>query len=75
MRYLSLFKLLGKHYIISIEKKEGLCMSDKEMLLILERENRKLKEDNEPLQQIVLQMKSTLNSLIGHYITKSNAEL
>lgn len=75
MRYLSLFKLLGKHYIISIEKKEGLCMSDKEMLLILERENRKLKEDNETLQQIVLQMKSTLNRLIGHYITKSNAEL
>ena len=75
MRYLSLFKLLGKHYIIIIEKKEGLCMSDKEMLLILERENRKLKEDNETLQQIVLQMKSTLNRLIGHYITKSNAEL
>ena len=50
-------------------------MSDKEMLLILERENRKLKEDNETLQQIVLQMKATLNGLIGHYITKSNAEL
>ena len=74
MRYLSLFKFPGKHYIISIEKKEGLCMSDKEMLLILERENRKLKEDNETLQQIVLQMRSTINRLIGQYITKSNAE-
>ncbi len=49
-------------------------MSDKEMLLILERENRKLKEDNETLQQIVLQMRSTINRLIGQYITKSNAE-
>ena len=42
-------------------------MSDKEMLLILERENRKLKEDNETWQHIVLQMKSTLNRLFPHY--------
>ena len=49
-------------------------MSDKEMLQILERENRRLKEDNETLQRIVIQMKATLNRLIGQYITKPGAE-
>lgn len=34
----------------------------------LEEENRKLKEDNEMLLNIVVQMKVTLNRLVSHYI-------
>ena len=34
----------------------------------LEEENRKLKEDNEMLLSIVVQMKVTLNRLVSHYI-------
>lgn len=34
----------------------------------LEEENRKLKEDNEMLLNIVVRMKVTLNRLVSHYI-------
>ncbi len=49
-------------------------MSDKEMLLILERENQRLKQDNEMLQKTIVQMRSTLNRLIARYITESRTE-
>ena len=36
----------------------------------LEEENRKLKEDNEMLLNIVVQMKVTLNRLVIRYVTE-----
>jgi len=36
----------------------------------LEEENRKLKEDNEMLLNIVVQMKVTLNRLVNRYVTE-----
>lgn len=36
----------------------------------LEDENRKLKEDNEMLLNIVVQMKVTLNRLVNRYVTE-----
>lgn len=40
----------------------------KEELEKLEQENRKLKEDNEMLLNIVVQMKVTLNRLVNRYV-------
>lgn len=39
-----------------------------EMVKQLEEENRKLKEDNEMLLNIVVQMKVTLNRLVSRYV-------
>lgn len=36
----------------------------------MEDENRKLKEDNEMLLNIVVQMKVTLNRLVNRYVTE-----
>ena len=36
----------------------------------LEEENQKLKEDNEMLLNIVVQMKVTLNRLVNRYVTE-----
>ena len=36
----------------------------------LEAENQKLKEDNEMLRNIVVQMKVTLNRLVNRYVTE-----
>lgn len=41
-----------------------------EELKRLEDENRKLKEDNEMLLNIVVQMKVTLNRLVNRYVTE-----
>lgn len=40
----------------------------KEEMEKLEQENRKLKEDNEMLLNIVVQMKVTLNRLVNRYV-------
>ena len=46
-------------------------MSENERVAALERENVKLKEDNEMLLDIIVQMKGTLNRLINRYIIDS----
>lgn len=46
-------------------------MSDRERLMALELENRKLKRDVEVLEQIIAQMRLTINRLITHYVTKA----
>ncbi|MCI8960173.1 MAG: hypothetical protein HFG62_13790 [Lachnospiraceae bacterium] len=38
----------------------------------LEAENQKLKEDNEMLLSIVVQMKVTLNRLVNRYVTEQS---
>lgn len=43
-------------------------MNENERVAALERENVKLKEDNEMLLDIIVQMKGTLNRLINRYI-------
>ncbi len=44
--------------------------SQKEKILRLEEENRKLREDNEMLLNIMVQMKVTLNRLVNRYVTE-----
>lgn len=44
----------------------------KEELERLTEENRKLKEDNEMLLNIVVQMKVTLNRLVNRYVTSED---
>lgn len=44
----------------------------KEELQWLTEENRKLKEDNEMLLNIVVQMKVTLNRLVNRYVTNED---
>ena len=44
-------------------------MSEKELTLMLERENEKLRRDNEMLKKIIDQMRVTLNRLIIQYVT------
>lgn len=46
-------------------------MGAEERIAALEQENRRLKEDNEKLLNIIAQMKVTLNRLVSHYITES----
>lgn len=46
-------------------------MSIEERIAALEKENRKLKDDNDKLLMIIAQMKTTLNRLIGYYLTES----
>ena len=41
-----------------------------EMVEQLQEENRRLKEDNEMLLNIVVQMRVTLNRLVNRYITE-----
>lgn len=46
-------------------------MSSEEQITALVRENRKLREDNDKLMEIIAQMKVTLNRLVKQYITES----
>lgn len=48
-------------------------MSIKERIAALEEENRKLKDDNEKLLMIIAQMKTTLDRMIGYYVTGSRS--
>ncbi len=45
-------------------------MADEEKISVLEEENRRLKEDNEKLMNIVVQMRVTLNRLVLRYVTE-----
>lgn len=45
-------------------------MSVEERIVALEKENYRLREDNERLLSIIAQMKITLNRLVTHYITE-----
>lgn len=47
-------------------------MSIEERIAALEKENCKLREDNEKLLSIIAQMKITLNRLVNHYISECN---
>ena len=46
-------------------------MSSEEHIAALEDENQRLREENQKLLSIMMQMKDTLNRLIAHYIEKS----
>lgn len=43
-----------------------------ERIAELEEENKKLKQENDKLLKIVIQMRSTLNRLIERYISKNS---
>ena len=45
-------------------------MGTEERIAALERENRRLREDNEKLLDIIAQMKVTLNRLVSRYMTE-----
>lgn len=45
-------------------------MSVEERIVALEKENYRLREDNERLLSIIAQMKITLNRLVTRYITE-----
>jgi len=63
-------KWKGFILVISYEKhkEEGHMNTTNEIVKQLEEENRKLKEDNEMLLNIVVQMKVTLNRLVSRYV-------
>ena len=46
-------------------------MSEQDRVLMLERENQRLKEDNEMLLSVITQLKTTLNRMVERYITNS----
>ena len=46
-------------------------MIAEERIAALEKENGKLREDNDRLLKIIAQMEMTLNRLIGRYITEN----
>ena len=41
-----------------------------ERIAALEKENQKLRDDNETMMQIILQMKMTVNRLLDHYLLR-----
>ena len=45
-------------------------MVDEERIFTLEEENRRLKEDNDKLMEIVAQMRVTLNRLVLRYVSE-----
>ena len=47
-------------------------MTEKERISALEKENQKLKEDNDRLMEIVAQMRVTLNRLVLRYISEND---
>ena len=49
----------------------GKTMGTEKRIAALEAENRKLKEDNEKLLDIIAQMRVTLNRLVSHYIIEN----
>lgn len=48
-------------------------MNETEVLKSLQEENEKLKEENQNLLNIMVQMKETLNRLISRYIVEEKA--
>ena len=46
-------------------------MSEQDRVLMLERENQRLKEDNEMLLSVITQLKTTLHRMVERYITNS----
>lgn len=50
------------------------CMGLNERIAELETENVKLKQENDQLLDIVVQMRSTLNRLIARYISSDSQE-
>lgn len=46
-------------------------MGMEERIATLEQENRRLKEDNERLLEIIAQMKVTLNRLVSRYVIEN----
>lgn len=50
------------------------CMGLNERITELEAENVKLKQENDQLLDIVVQMRSTLNRLIARYISSDSQE-
>lgn len=46
-------------------------MGNDERIAALEEENKRLRNDNEKLLQIIAQMKVTLNRLVNRYITEN----
>ena len=50
------------------------CMGLNERIAELEAENVKLKQENDQLLDIVVQMRSTLNRLIARYISSDSQE-
>ena len=51
-------------------RKEGDQVADEDKMNVLEEENRKLREDNEKLMDIVVQMRVTLNRLVLRYVSE-----
>ncbi|MBT9777193.1 hypothetical protein GPL15_11835 [Clostridium sp. MCC353] len=49
-------------------------MNETNQLVLLQKENERLKSDNEMLLNIVAQMKVTLNRLLSRYISDNNSE-
>lgn len=47
-------------------------MADEERVTTLEEENRRLKEDNDKLMEIVVQMRVTLNRLVLRYVSEDS---
>lgn len=59
-------------FLFNIEGKG--CMGLNERIAELEAENVKLKQENDQLLDIVVQMRSTLNRLIARYISSDSQE-
>ena len=59
-----------KCLILETVRKEGDQMADEEKLSVLEEENRRLREDNDKLMEIVVQMRATLNRLVLRYVSE-----
>ena len=51
-------------------RKGGRWMGIEERIAALEKENQKLRDDNETMMQIILQMKMTVNRLLDHYLMR-----
>lgn len=49
-------------------------MSVEERIELLRRENERLKQDNEMMRKIIVQMRGTLNRTIRRYITASGSQ-
>ena len=64
------FSNYEKCLILETVRKEGDQMADEEKLSVLEEENRRLREDNDKLMEIVVQMRATLNRLVLRYVSE-----
>ena len=66
----STFQMPGKDVYCS-SGKGGVIMSVEENMELLQQENERLKRENEMMKKVVIQMRGTLNRMIGHYIIAS----